>query len=84
MVLCMIAGLIVGALRRSWLGALGGAWAGMGIARAVCPGQLTEALLLILVGILAGMFVGDGPGQLLAGYHGDQPPRPNEPSDGET
>jgi len=84
MVLCMIAGVIAGALRRSWLGALGGAWAGMGIARAVCPGQLTEALLLILVGILAGMFVGDGPGQLLAGYRGDQPPRPNEPSDGET
>jgi Clp amino terminal domain, pathogenicity island component len=84
MVLCMFAGVVAGVLRRSWLGALGGAWAGLGIARAVCPGQLTEALLLILVGILAGMFVGDGPAHLLAGYRGDQPPRPNESSDAET
>jgi hypothetical protein len=78
MVLCMLAGVVAGVLRRSWLGALGGAWAGLGIARAVCPGQLTEALLLILIGILAGMFVGDGPGQLLSGYRSDVPKQSNE------
>jgi hypothetical protein len=81
MVLCMFAGVVAGVLRRSWLGALGGAWAGLGIARAVCPGQLTEALLLILVGILAGMFVGDGPGQLLAGYRGDEAKQSKETHD---
>lgn len=81
MVLCMFAGVVAGVLRRSWLGALGGAWAGLGIARSVCPGQLTEALLLILVGILAGMFVGDGPGQLLAGYRGDETKQSKETHD---
>jgi len=84
MVLCMLAGVVAGVLRRSWLGALGGAWAGLGIARAVCPGQLTEALLLILIGILAGMFVGDGPGQLLAGYRGEEPKPSNETREGES
>ncbi len=72
MVLCMVAGAAIALLRSSWLGAVGGAGAGYGLARVLCPGQMSEALFLILIGILAGIFVGNGPLRLLAGYRSGQ------------
>jgi ClpA/ClpB-like protein len=70
MVLCMFAGAAIALVRSSWLGALGGAGAGYGLARVLCPGQMSEALFVILIAILAGIFVGNGPLRLLTGYRG--------------
>ena len=68
MLLCMVAGVAVGALRNSWLGALAGAVTGLALAHALCRDQLTEAMLLILVALIAGIFMGDGPANWIAGH----------------
>jgi hypothetical protein len=64
MVLCMAAGLIIGASRSGWLGSLGGAFAGYHLARRLCGDEI-EALFVILAAIFAGSCIGDWPRRML-------------------
>jgi hypothetical protein len=66
MLLCMTAGLVIGASRSGWLGALGGAFAGYHLARRLCGDEI-EALFVILASIFAGSCIGDWPRRLLPG-----------------